>query len=326
MGRKDGKYSLTLHERAYKKMTLKFHFGESKREAKADGTMKDKIFSPKTFDSYWKEIKRFIAYVERNHPECKTLPEAKRYETEWLKMREEEGKSAWTIWLEYEALNKLYGKRPSYVPPKRHRSDIKRSRGEAVRDKHFSEKNHQQFVNYCLSVGQRRFEVEKTKGKDLVSREEIIKELEALKGKTSFQTKMLSDALLVDAEYYVRTKGKGGRLRMAPIIGPHADQVVERMKKTPPESRVWLHVPDCDIHGYRAKYATFLYKMLARPIESIPKDRINKGTGRRYQSEVYVCRKDEYGKKLDKCACLAVTAALGHSRIEIMANNYLREI
>ncbi len=113
---------------------------------------------------------------------------------------------------------------------------------------------------------------------------------------------------------------------MAPIIGPYADQVVERMKETPPESKVWLHVPDCDVHGYRAKYATYLYKMLARPIESIPKDRINKGTGRRSQSEVYVCRKDEYGKRLDKRACLAVTAALGHDRIEIMANNYLREI
>lgn len=53
-------------------------------------------------------------------------------------------------------------------------------------------------------------------------------------------------------------------------------------------------------------------------------DRVNRGTGRRYQSEVYTCRKDEAGKKLDKAAMLICSKALGHNRISVVADNYIR--
>ena len=59
-------------------------------------------------------------------------------------------------------------------------------------------------------------------------------------------------------------------------------------------------------------------------LSQIPFDAINKGTGRKYQSEVYICRKDEQGKKLDKKAMLMTSKALAHNRIEIVANNYIR--
>lgn len=51
---------------------------------------------------------------------------------------------------------------------------------------------------------------------------------------------------------------------------------------------------------------------------------MNRGTGRWFQSEVYTCRKDEAGKKLDKTAMLVCSKALGHNRIEVVANNYIR--
>ena len=75
---------------------------------------------------------------------------------------------------------------------------------------------------------------------------------------------------------------------------------------------------------YRAEYATAIYKAHARAIEEIPYDRVNRGTGRRYQSEVYTCRKDEAGKKLDKAAMLICSKALGHNRISVVADNYIR--
>lgn len=56
----------------------------------------------------------------------------------------------------------------------------------------------------------------------------------------------------------------------------------------------------------------------------VPYDRVNRGTGRRYQSEVYTCRKDEAGKKLDKAAMLICSKALGHNRISVVADNYIR--
>ena len=54
--------------------------------------------------------------------------------------------------------------------------------------------------------------------------------------------------------------------------------------------------------------------------------RINKGTGHRYQSQVYTCRKDESGRKLDKAAMLVCSKALGHNRLEVVANNYIRDL
>ena len=59
-------------------------------------------------------------------------------------------------------------------------------------------------------------------------------------------------------------------------------------------------------------------------IKVIPYDRVNRGTGKRYQSQVYTCRKDEAGKKLDKAAMLICSKALGHNRISVVADNYIR--
>lgn len=100
---------------------------------------------------------------------------------------------------------------------------------------------------------------------------------------------------------------------------------MERIRSTPSGEKVWQHIhQSADIHGYRAEYATDIYRAHARPIEEIPYDRVNKGTGRKFQSDVYTCRKDESGKKLDKKAMLICSKALGHNRIEVVANNYIR--
>lgn len=52
MGYKDKKYSKTLHQQAYDKLTGMQAFGESKKEAIANGTAKDKIFSFNTYKTY----------------------------------------------------------------------------------------------------------------------------------------------------------------------------------------------------------------------------------------------------------------------------------
>ena len=139
---------------------------------------------------------------------------------------------------------------------------------------------------------------------------------------------LLKDAItqFPDQDYFLHhRRDKGGRERFSPIIGDHKQQIVDRMRATAPDEKVWQHVPgNADIHGYRGEYATSIYKMYARPIEEIPYDRTNKGTGKRFQSGVYTCRKDESGKKLDKEARLKASKALGHNRLEVVANNYIR--
>ena len=43
-----------------------------------------------------------------------------------------------------------------------------------------------------------------------------------------------------------------------------------------------------------------------------------------HQGDVYTCRKDEAGKKLDKVAMLICSKAIGHNRISVVADNYIR--
>lgn len=326
MGRKRKQYSKTLHQQAYDRLVEMQSFGESKRIASANGTYQDQIFSFNTYQTYWKHTKYFIKWIQVNHPECVTLKSARKYVNTWLQERTDQGLSAWTIQTEAKALGKLYGITPDssdyFKPPKRRRVDIKRSRGEKNRDAHFSEKNNAELVAFCRGTGLRRSELQSLTGKDLITRAEILELMD-------YQASdIIKDAAMFNAEYYVYVAcGKGGRQRISPIVGNNVEHIVQRMMNTGADEKVWLYVnSNADIHSYRADYATWLYKSTARAIEDIPYDKVNKGTGRRYQSEVYTCRKDENGKKLDKKAMQLCSKALGHNRIEVVANNYIRGI
>ena len=52
MGRKNKTYYKDLHQQAYDRLTEMLAFGESKKEAVAESTEKDKIFSVNTYKSY----------------------------------------------------------------------------------------------------------------------------------------------------------------------------------------------------------------------------------------------------------------------------------
>ena len=77
MGRKNKSYSKDLHQQAYDRLTAMQAFGESKKEAMANGTAQDKIFSFNTYQTYWKHIKYFLKYIKEFYPECTTLKKAK---------------------------------------------------------------------------------------------------------------------------------------------------------------------------------------------------------------------------------------------------------
>ena len=346
MGRNNKSYHKDLKQQIYEKLTtmLKNGEGRSKTADKKNNCTQNFIYSYNTYKSYWKHAKYFANYINEYHPECTTLKSAKKYVNEWLQFRVDNGSqngkplSAWTITLERQALGKLYGIEPDspdfFKAPVRHREDIKRSRLSTERDKHFSETNNAEFIQFCKDTGCRRNIIEKLKGYDLVTRESLERVKTQIENNLFATDDMKKECVIInealstfpDQDYFIHHRtDKNGRSRFSPIIGDYKQAIIDRMKNTAPNENVWKVVPsNADIHGYRSDYATAIYKMYARPIEEIPYDKINKGTGRAYQSEVYVCRKDEVGKKLDKAAMEKASKALGHNRLEVVANNYIR--
>ena len=127
-------------------------------------------------------------------------------------------------------------------------------------------------------------------------------------------------------EYFIHhRKDKGGRSRFAPIIGPHREEIIARFKDRQPDEKVWEHVSTgADVHSYRADYANRVYRMHTREYDDIPYDRVNPQTGIKYKSEVYYCRGDEKGRRLDRRAMRIASKALGHNRVDVIAGHYLR--
>lgn len=340
IGYKNKKYRKNLHWQAHHKLVGMLAIGESKRIARRDGTAGSKIFSYNTYRNYWEHIKYFIRYIRVNHPEVTLLKKARKYVVEWLQYREnyikKDGRhySAWTMHTSAKALCKLFGIKPGdpdyYVPPKRNREDIIRSRSK---NRGISGKNNGEFIEFCKSTGLRRHEIQKLKGSDLITKEEIEAALQKFQGRELLSEKelrwkeILEDANMFEEQYFLYVKGKGGRERLSPIIGPNTDEMIKRIRETNPDENVWKHVnTKADIHSFRAEYAGRIYKKYARNIEDIPYDKNYPNSEKKYQSEVFKLHNELKGKMLDKKAMLYCSKALGHNRINVVANNYNRFI
>lgn len=268
----------------------KLRIGESKHAHKIAGDATEYIFSWSTYRAYTKHARYFLTWAKSKY-KCKTLAQARQYADEWLQLRIDEGKSAYTIKLELAALCKLYGDTAAdYIStPPRLRKNIVRSRRQAVRDAHFSEANHADFVEFCRSTGLRRAELRALTGDKLVKDD--------------------------DGQWYiiVNKMSKGGRPRKAPIVG-NVSKIVGMMQAAG-TGKVFEKIPNgADIHGYRADYATTVYLMHARPIESLSRE------------EIYYCRKDRAGVRFCKHGMMEASQALGHSynRVSVVGEHYIR--
>lgn len=257
--------------------------GISKQEYINDA-LRPHIYSYRTYGSYVKHLNYFLKWCEEIY-HCKTLKQCREHVDEWLQERIDTGLSAYTLKLEAAALGKLYQEPTSnFTPtPSRERGNITRSRGYAVRDSCFSLEKNSEIIAFCRATGLRRAELEALTGSQLLEK---------------------SDG------YYIAVKGKGGRYREAPVIGPHAEEVAARMRAAG-NGKVWTKVPShMDVHSYRSEYATAIYMAYAR--DPIPKE------------DRYFCRGDRKGTVMDRFAMMQASEALGHSRIDVVAGHYIR--
>ena len=273
----------SLQHQVKRALDDRLRIGESKYLAKLTGTAGGGIYSWSTYKSYLKHGIYFAKWARSEHG-CRSLNEARKYAGEWIQSRIDKGLSAWTIKLEVAALNKLYGGDLCITKtPSRHRSEITRSRGPAVR-----ETRNQEFIEFCRATGLRRSEVACLTGDKLIRNQD-----------GTFSIK-------------VEVGTKGGRTRTAPVIGRYADQVASRMLQAG-SGKVWPKVPShCDVHGYRGQYAASLYHQIARPLAVAKRD-----------GGVYWCRRDRAGVGYDRRALKVVSEALGHSRVSVVAGHYL---
>ena len=249
-----------------------------------NSALRPHIYSYRTYGSYVKHINYFLKWCEARY-KCKTLAQCREHVDEWLQERMQQNLSAYTLKLEAAALGKLYQEPTgNFVPtPSREREAITRSRGYAARDAGFSLEKNREIIAFCRATGLRRAELEALTGEQLIEKPE---------------------------GHFIGVKGKGGRYRESPIIGPHTEEVAARMRSAGTE-KVWKKVPShMDVHSYRSEYATAIYMAYAR--DPIPKE------------DRYFCRGDRKGTVMDRFAMMQASEALGHSRIDVVAGHYIR--
>ena len=280
----------SLPRLAEKELIRQLRTGQSRHEAKIREGIHDPegIFSYNTFRSYEKHCRAFCKWVKSEHPECRTLKDALEYVPDYLKMRIDRGLSSYTVHLDASALAKLYhcqSKDFGVKLPSRERKNITRSRGSKTHDKHFSEKNNRAVVDFCRGTGLRRHELKALKVGDVAP----------------------------DGSWVRVRRGKGGKPRTVPVLPAYqkhvAKCVADAKGKSVFESKAIKQ--RMDVHSYRREYANALYRSYVRNLKTLS------------NQEKYFCRKDKAGIVYDREAMLIVSRALGHNRIDVIAEHYL---
>lgn len=277
---------------------IKQHFdsmmaiGESKQQAKKDEQTRGaitggKIYSWKTRKTYDDGMRRFAGWVKETEG-VKLVDDMRPFVGAYIDHLKETGASAWTQKRDLAAISKYF--QHSYFQEvktdKRVRQNIVRSRDVVENDCHFSKSNNEELINFCRHTGLRRRELAAITGSCLVEKE---------------------------GQFYIKVfNGKGGKYREVMVLD-NDPRVIERLKNTPPGEKIWPKVHShADIHGYRSEYANELYKRLARDVSKLPK------------KEVYHCQLDKAGVWYDREAMRVVSNCLGHNRIDVIAESYLR--
>lgn len=260
-------------------------YGTHRKDIKGIHNETPYIHSSSTYKTYRSQCNHFCDWCYENN--IKDPKAAKNAVPDYIEHLKTQGKSAWTIYTAISAISKAYGcstKDFNVEVPKRERLAVRRSRQNAVRDKHFSEAHNQAVIDFCRSTGLRRRELEALHGTDLIEKD----------GKT-----------------YINIKnGKGGKSRQVEVINDV--KLVKKMMANANTGLVFGKVHSAmDIHHYRSIYACDYYKLHARNIEDIPKQ------------DRYICRKDKAGIVYDKVAMAITSQMLGHNRVEVIAKSYL---
>ncbi len=272
-----------LQDRLYSK--YKAGKGTTKTGKIHNGT--ENIHSHNTYHTYKAAINKFADYCKANS--IKTMSEARASVPDYIKSREDQGKSAFTLAKDLSALAKAFDCRTTDFNvslPSRHREDIRNNRGVAARSANFNENQYKDLVDFVRACGCRRAELERLTGDKL--------------------------KIEKDKAYIVVNSGtKGGRPRLAEITGENKDKCISMMRAAGAGKVFPEGVPaKVNTHHYRAEYARTLYREHARDVSSLA------------NSELYICRGSMVGLRFDRDALKIVSQSLGHNREDVVVNHY----
>lgn len=275
-------------------LLTKCRFGESRDEAKKNGTAYKYIYSYGTLNTYMKQLNYMVKWARNNKIKLKSIDDIAAHGDEWLQYCLDQGMSAWTLTTRRAAICKLCNLPYSHFKTKipiRTRSSVKRSRNKSLALKHFSEEKNSDQVTFCKCTGLRASELSAITGDRLY-----------FNNKKPF--------------LHVTEKTKGGRPREVELYGsPQEINKCIQLCKEAGKNKVFEKVKEnANTHGYRSDYAKRVYFSNARSIDEI-NDR----------NEIMFCRKDKKGIVYDKNALKICSENLGHSRIDIVSTSYLYE-
>lgn len=266
--------------------------GASKHAAKAMAETPNSlqgIYSYQTLRTYIKQSCEFAKWAKSAYG-GKRLADIKQYVPEYLQLRIDAGISPYTIRLDSSALAKLYGCSSTswgVMLPKRERAGITRSRLSRAHDREFSEERNADVVDFCKGTGLRKHEL----------------------------VALAPDKIKEDGTIVFVDKGKGGKSRVVPVLPAYQTHVMamrnRAIEANTPRVFSRMEIKNrMDQHAYRRSYAQALYKYYLSMEQFMSNTK-------------YHCRKDKAGATYDRGIMLAVSIALGHNRIDVIAISYL---
>lgn len=260
------------------------------------------IFSWETYKTYQKQLIIFSDYIKENFQECKTLEQiTPEIVNNYLQFHINKNHSPYTLTTIKSAVAKVtkYEVKDFMKTPARERQGITRGRekinpetGEIIeKNKSFNREKHKDLIEFLKGTGLRKSEVKQVRGSDLKKE---------------------------NGKYYLNiTKNtKGGRHREVEIVG-NIEKIVEMAKNAGTEKIFQKFPNECPVHNYRSEYCRTIYNKYKRHHQTISKLK------REGSKELYYCKKDKAGVIYDKKAMKIASECLGHSRIDVIAINYL---
>jgi integrase len=199
-----------------------------------------KIHSHTTRKVYQQHILAFINWARTNHGITRLVwldQRADELVTLYLTERGVANRSAYTLQTERAALRLFFGNwsLAAVSIPRRTRTTITRSRGQAGHDRHFQPAHWQAHIRFAQACGLRRAELRDLRVRDVYT--------------------------TGDGTLFVHVKhGKGGRAREVPVLKGHEQHVMALVQGRALHERVFDHIPrHMDVHSYRRDSAQQRY-------------------------------------------------------------------